>query len=419
MSEPSGCGTPHVAYISQQFPSLTMTFVYREVLALRALGVRIRPIAIWPPALESLSAEARPLVEETYYLMPLRWNQLIRQHLRYILTRPRRYFGALLTLVVLNQESLRNRLRSFGHFLYGVLAAAEVERCGARHLHADFALNAATVALVAARLTARPFSFAAHANDIFVNPVLLREKMAAAAFVVPVSEFNRQCLARLGAASKLHVVHCGLDLRQYSPRRDGSAPTRPLILSVGRLVEKKGFHVLIAACHCLARSGLDFECHIIGGGPEEARLRALILEYGLQERLTLLGPLPQEQVRERLRLATVFALPCIVARDQDRDGIPVALMEAMALTVPVVSTPISGIPELVKDGVNGRLVPPGDAQALADVLADLLSHRNAAEKLGRAGRLTIEREFNIEQSARQLRDLLTRELAELSVGPEA
>lgn len=399
-----------VAYISQGFPSLTTTFVYREVLALQRLGLKVRPISTWRPKRESLSNEALRLVDETFYIFPLRWPALLLAHMRYLLTRPARYLGALLRVTLLNRESLAHRLRSLGHFVYAVLAAEEVERCGAQHVHADFALNAATVAMIAAQLTGRPFSFAAHAADIFVNPVLLREKIAAARFVTPISHYNGERLMAVAghpaAAHKMHVVHCGLDLSQFALDAERVPPARPLVLSVGRLVEKKGFRYLIEACHRLRARGYDFECAIVGGGPEEAALRALIDQFGLADRVQLTGALPQERVRELLRQATIFALPCVVGRDRDQDGIPVVLMEAMALKVPVISTRLSGIPELIRDGQNGLLVPPSDSAALADALARVLDHPTFAGTLAQAGRATIEREFNVDRSAAQLMALL-------------
>lgn len=400
---------PKIAYISQAFPNLTMTFVYREVIALRRRGLRIQPISTWQPNRAALSAEAQALVDETYYLFPLQWSRLAAAHLRYLIARPGRYWGALALVTLLNRESLAHRLRSLGHFVYGVAAAAEVERGRADHIHADFALNAATVALVAARLTGRAFSFAAHAHDIYVDPVLLREKIAAAAFITPISEYNRRFLLQVSgnpaAANKMHVVHCGLDPDEFRPVPRTAANARPRLLGIGRLVEKKGFRYLLEACRLLAERGQDFECHIIGGGPEMEALRALRDAYGLGNRVELLGPQPQERVRELLNRADVFALPCVVASDGDRDGIPVVLMEAMALEVPVVSTSLSGIPELIHDGHNGRLVPPGDAVALADAIAGLLADPAFARRLAAQGRLTIAREFDIEQSITQLQTL--------------
>lgn len=407
---------PVIAYISQAFPSLTTTFVYREVQALRRLGLVIRPISTWRPERAKLSAEAQPLIDETYYLFPLRWPALLAAHMRWLFTRPGPYLGALALTVLFNREPLRNRLRSLGHFIYAALAAVEVERCGADHIHADFALNAATVALVAARLTGRPFSFAAHANDIFVNPVLLREKVRAAAFAAPISDFNRRVLLAAGgdpaAAGKLVVVRCGLEFSQFPPRPRPAPAGRPLaILAVGRLVEKKGFHILVEACRRLAAQGVAFECQIVGDGPEAPALRGQVAAAGLTERVRLAGALPQEQVRERFRQADLFALPCVVGRNNDQDGIPVVLMEAMAGQVPVISTTLSGIPELIQDGVSGLLVPPGDADALAAAIRRLGHDPALAERLAEQGRAAVARDFDVDQNAARLAALFASAIA--------
>lgn len=403
-----------IAYISQGFPSLTTTFVYREVLALRRRGLTIRPISTWRPQPGTLSEEAVGLIEETFYIFPLRWLRLLAAHLHYLVTRPRRYLGTLGLLTLFNHESLRNRLRLLVHFAYAVCATAEIERCQAQHIHADFALNAATVALVASRLTGRPFSFTAHAADIFVNPILLREKIAAARFIVAISEYNRRHLIEVagenGVASKIHVVHCGLDVDQFVPNRERPSNARPLLLAIGRLVEKKGLRYLVKACHILAERGRDFECYIVGQGPEEPTLRELVERYDLTDRVRLLGALPQERVRELLRQADVFALPCVVGSDHDQDGIPVVLMEAMATGVSVVSTRLSGVPEIVRDDVSGLLVPPGDANALVDAIVRLWDNPSLAARLADEGRATVERDFDIEKNAGRLAVLFGRSI---------
>ena len=403
-----------IVYISQEFPSLTKTFTYREVLALRRRGLTIRPISTWRPHLHLLSGEARRLVGETYYLFPLLWVRLLVQHLRYLITRPGAYLSTLGLLLLFNRETLRNRLRLLLQFVYAVLASAEVERCQAQHIHADFALNAATLALIASRLTGQPFSFTAHAADIFVNPILLREKIGAARFVVAISEYNRRHLLHVAnnhrAAYKIHVIHCGLDFSQFTPRLEGEHHSSLRILSVGRLVEKKGMRYLVEACHLLAQRGFDFQCGIVGQGPEAATLRDLIRTCGVSNRVRLLGPAPQERVRELLRQADVFVLPSVVGRDRDQDGIPVVLMEAMTTGISVISTRLSGIPELVRDGVNGLLVAPGDSGALADAISRLWGDPLLARRLAAEGRATVEREFNIERSAAQLADLFAKHL---------
>jgi glycosyltransferase involved in cell wall biosynthesis len=401
--------TPIIAYVSQQFPNLTATFTYREVLALRRRGLVVRPISTWRPQSRVISAEARGLIEETFYIFPLQWPKLLSLHLRYLFTRSRRYLSTLALLVFFNREPFRNRLRLLAHFIYAVSATAEVERCEAQHIHADYALNAATVALVASRLSGRSFSFTAHAADIFVNPILLREKIVAAWFGVAISEYNKRYLinaaGNASVASKLHVVHCGLDLDQFALRPAQALNPRPVLLSVGRLVEKKGLRYLVEACHILAERGRDFECLIVGEGPEEAALRRLVVERDLANRVRLLGALPQERVRELLGQVDTFALPCVMASNNDQDGIPVVLMEAMASGVPVISTRISGNAELIQDGVNGLLVPPGNAGALAKAIAYVWDNPLLAEQLAGDGRSTIERDFHIDKNIEQLAQL--------------
>ncbi|MCR4405517.1 MAG: glycosyltransferase [Anaerolineae bacterium] len=397
---------PIIAYVSQQFPCLTMTFIYREVLALRRYGLTIRPISTWRPPAGVMSEEAVELIGETFYIFPLPWLRLLGNHLHYLLTRPGRYLGTLGRLVLFNREPLRHRLRLLVHFIYAVRAAAEIERCQAQHIHADFALNAATVAMVASWLTGRPFSFTAHAADIFVDPILLREKIAAASFVVSISEYNKRHLVSIagdnGVAGKIHLVHYGLNIDQFTPNPNRKPNAVPVLLTVGRLVEKKGLQYLVKACRILVEQGYEFECLIVGQGPEEKMLRQLIREYGLGERVHLLGAMPQERVRELFRRADLFVLPCVVASNGDRDGIPVVLIEAMAMGLPVVSTSLSGIPELIENGVSGWVVSPHDEEELAGAMAKLLRDPHQRARMGAVGRRKVLEEFNIERSAAQL-----------------
>jgi glycosyltransferase involved in cell wall biosynthesis len=198
----------------------------------------------------------------------------------------------------------------------------------------------------------------------------------------------------------MRVVHCGVPVHRLRMELAGRVPGR--ILGVGRLDPIKGFEHLIDACAKLAEQGADFECHIVGEGPLRPALERRIVRLGLQGRVLLLGARPQEQVQAAMREASVFVLACVVTPKGDRDGIPVALMEAMATGLPVVSTDVSGIPELVIDGVTGRLAPPGDAQALADCLVNLLSDRSKAQQLALAARAHVEREFNVTTEAGKL-----------------
>lgn len=395
-----------IGYLAQVFPHLTMTFVYREVLALRAAGLDIQTFSIWKPKSGELSAEAKELVKDTFYIFPLKWPQFLWSHIWYLLTRPWRYGGTLGFYLMREHKSFKNRLRTFLHFCQGVYLAREVERSKVNHLHVHFALNATTVAMVVARLTDVTFSFTAHANDIFANPILLPEKIKEARFIIAISEYNIQFLYNVvpdpATIAKMHLVHCGIDVQQFSPPVRRSPNGRPIILAVGRLVEKKGYPFLIKACKLLVEQGYQFRCLIVGGGPQEALLKQMIVEQGLANWVSLEGIVFQEHLRDYLNQADIFVLPCVVASDQDMDGIPNTLMEAMAMEIPTISTPLSGIPELIEDHKTGLLAKPGDEVSLAQAIASLLDNEALGPALGKAGRLKVIEEFEIEKNARNL-----------------
>jgi glycosyltransferase involved in cell wall biosynthesis len=255
------------------------------------------------------------------------------------------------------------------------------------------------------RLCGVPFSFTAHAKDIYVRALnpgdLLQTKMRRAKFVVTCVEANQKLLAALGVkGTPIYNIYHGLDARQFAPRAGAAEePATPVLLSVGRLVEKKGFPVLIEACRLLKDKGYQFQCQIIGApGPCAEQVASLIRELRLEETIRLRPSVTQEELREVYRQATLFALPCQIAGNEDRDGIPNVLVEAMASGLPVVSTNISGIPELIESGVNGLLAPQKDARALADAIAELLDAPALRRKLGAAAREKVCRMFDAESN---------------------
>jgi glycosyltransferase involved in cell wall biosynthesis len=395
-----------VGYVMQKYPSLTLTFVYREVLALRAAGFEVETFSIWKPRRDELSSEARALVDETFYLFPLRLTLFAGSHLRYLLTRPRRYLSALAFCAMRDWAGGLQLLRRLSHFLQAGYLAAEVERRGIRHLHAHFARNATTLAMVVARLCDTTFSFTAHANDLFVAPTLLPQKLQAAHFVVAISEYNRhflqRCLPGPETQRKLHVVRYGLDTSHFARLAPPATDAPPLILSIGRLVEKKGFPYLVQACQHLSERGYRFRCVIVGQGPEEAKLRRMIASAGLAAHVQLAGAVFQEKLTHYLADAQVFALPCVVATDGDRDGIPNTLIEAMAMELATVSTEVVGIPELIEHEKSGLLVAPHDSLGLANALARLLDDEALRYALGKAGRAKVVAEYEIGKNTHEL-----------------
>jgi glycosyltransferase involved in cell wall biosynthesis len=281
-----------------------------------------------------------------------------------------------------------------------------------RHLHAHFCHSATTVAMFAGRLCGLPFSFTAHAKDIYVRALnpgdLLETKLRRAKFALTCVKTNQKRLASLGMKeTPIYNIYHGLDTRRFVPRADPpEAPATPMLLSVGRLVEKKGFPVLIEACRLLKDKGYRFECQIIGApGPCAQQVASLIHELGLEDTVALRPALTQEELRHVYQRATLFVLPCQIAENDDRDGIPNVLVEAMASGLPVVSTNISGIPELIEHGVDGLLTPQKDARAVADAVGRLLDAPALRRELGGAAREKVCRSFDAESNVLALHRL--------------
>jgi glycosyltransferase involved in cell wall biosynthesis len=271
------------------------------------------------------------------------------------------------------------------------------------HLHAHWATWPALSAWVISRLTGIPYSVTGHAHDLFLPNPMLARKVADSRFFATISDFNRDLLIRLcgpSAAGRIRVIRCGLPLESFRyDARAGRASGDPYrIVSVGRLVDYKGFDVLIRACGILGRSGVPLRCVIVGDGPERARLERLAGDPDLHGVVELKGERLQREVLEILTGADLFVLACAPGRDGLQDGIPIALMEAMAVGVPVISTKLSGIPELVIDETTGLLVSPNDPGQLAAAMNRLLNDRAQAAGLSRQARDLIERQYDLSRS---------------------
>jgi len=291
-------------------------------------------------------------------------------------------------------------------------------------LHAHFASSPGLVALFTSRLTGVPYTLSAHAKDIYTSdPGDLRPKLREARAVITCTEYNRRHLQAhygLQCEGKLHCVYHGVDLSQFPFfGSHASEQGAPLVLSVARLVEKKGLEDLIAAAALLRRRGRRFMVEIIGEGPLRSTLQAQVRAFGLEGVIALAGARSQETVCLAYRRASVFALPCKVAGNGDRDGIPNVLLEAVASGVPVVSTPVSGIPELIESGRQGLLVEPAQPVMLADALERILSSPELSSRLAGAARARLEAHFSLDRSAARLRTLFQHLPAENPVQPKS
>ena len=407
-----------VAYLAKRFPRLSETFVLNEILELRRRGLDLVTFALMDPLEKMVHPAAAALQPEVTYLHdpahPFRsWWRLLGGAALQALARPHRALRLLCALV-----SVHRSAPSVRHAVEGLWLARDLRKRGASHLHAHFAHSPAAVAYMARLAGGPPFSFTAHAKDLYTTlPRNLRIRAKASTCVVTCTEFNRRHLEALLSGTPhptVHVVHHGTDIERFTPEHSSPRPGR--ILSVGRLVPKKGYTTLIAALGLLAERGIDFSCDIFGGGPQRDELAGEIEGRGLEARVRLHGPRMQEDILRAYRSASIFALAPVVTDDGDRDGIPNVLVEAMACGIPVVSTRISGIPELVDDGDDGLLVDPGNPQALADALQSLLEDAALRAKLGAAGRLKVEDLFDLTRNTGRLLELFAGQTEPLASG---
>lgn len=387
-----------ISYVIGTYPSLTTTFIDRELAELVKRGFDVRVVAVRRPRSE-LSEGQRELARRTEYVLPVRPLAFAWTQLRWLVRRPLTYLGTLV-YVLRQPHDNGSRRKSVAHLLIGAEVARRLEPRRDGHLHAHFADRAATVALVASRLLDIRYSLTAHANDIYLAPTLLPAKIGNSIVTVTCTDYNERHLRETlepGVGSRVRRIYHGLELEGYTSIERDAGRSR-VIVSVGQLKQKKGLRHLIEAVALLRDRGVDVECRIIGEGPLRDELQGLIASHHVEDRVTLLGALPHPAVVTHYREARAFALPCVVADDGDRDGIPNAILEAMASGLPVISTPISGIPEAVRDGETGLLVEPGDAAQLADALERVVTDDRAWRNLGSAARSFVIGEFEISRN---------------------
>jgi glycosyltransferase involved in cell wall biosynthesis len=425
-----------VAYVLKGYPRLSELFIASEIYRLEQLGVPLRLHVIKPADEAQQHGIVARIKSRPQYLpatgslskTPLR--RWLAAHLGEFLpslrsVARRRPAGVARAVFAAGAQAVRAR-RSFRawprkvylkEFLQAAVVAERVLDDGdVRHLHAHFCHGATTVVWLASMMTGLPFSFTAHAKDIYcesLNPAgLLRRKLRAARFVVTCTDANREHLLKVEPGARVHCVYHGpnAEFTELLSGTNGAAwpantteSRRLRALGVGRLVAKKGFDVMVEACGILRRREVSFEAVIVGEhGEHEAELRRRIEALGLSDSVRLAGPMEQTRLFEEYRRAGVFCLPCRVLDNGDRDGIPNVLMEAMACGLPVVTTPVSGIPEIIRDGFNGRLVPPDDPAALADALLRIDADQQLARSLADEARATVRDRFDGERFAAEL-----------------
>lgn len=395
-----------IAYVVSRFPDPSETFVLRELNAVeRRAGVELELFVLFPPKHPFVHPDAERWITRVHRASPA---AALAGTLYWLVRRPLRMCGALASVLAGHWRKPDRLLRALIACTAGAAHARTMRRLRVDRIHAHFATYPALAAWLAGRLIDVPFSFTAHAHDIYVDQLHLDTLAGEARAIAAISEFNRSFLRPYvgDASTPIELVRCGVAPSLYAFRERTLPREGPVrAICVATLNELKGHAVLLEA---LARGGAELErlkLDLVGSGPLEADLREQVERLGLSERVRFHGTRSEVEVAQLLDRADLFVLASVVARNGRMDGIPVALMEALATGLPVVASRLSGIPELVRDGETGLLARAGDPDDLARALRELLGDPEAAVARARAGRELIEREFDIERSADRMLEL--------------
>lgn len=396
-----------VAYLTGQYPRATDTFIQREVAALRDHGLVVETYSVRRTGAEHhVGKEQRAEAARTFHILEATANPLVtlRAHVS-ALRHPGRYLRGLWLAWRTAPGGIRGHIYNLIYFAEAVVLAHHMRKRGVVHLHNHIAKASCTVAMLASTVSGIPYSFTLHGPDIFFEPIHWRldEKIARAAFVACISHFCRSqgmIFSDPAHWERLHIVHCGVDPSLYDTPR--GAPAKRLLF-VGRLAVVKGLPVLLRALHQVAAEHPDLRLTLIGDGPERAALEDEARALGLSGMVDFVGYKGQGEVAQALRDADILVLPSFA------EGLPVVLMEALAARVPVLTTRIAGVGELVEDGVSGRLVAPGDPAELADALRAMLNAPPEVHAaMGQAGRARVVAEFDSATEAGKLAALIAR-----------
>ncbi|WP_412565014.1 glycosyltransferase [Thalassobius sp. MITS945101] len=392
-----------IAYLTGEYPRATDTFIQREVAELRKQGFEVETCSIRQTGAEHLvGEEQRQEAARTFHVLKACTKPLtsLRAHLR-ALAQPARYLRTLRLAWKTSPGGIKPTLYQLFYFAEAVVLADHLRRHKVQHLHNHIAKASCTVAMLCHEVSGIPYSFTLHGPDIFFEPIRWRldEKVARASFVACISDFCRSQGMSFAARAhwdRMHIIHCGVEPNRYAAigARQGNH-----LLFVGRLAAVKGVPVLLEALKSARGHRPDLQLTLIGDGPERAGLEAEAKALGLSGAVHFVGYKSQSEVAETLKSVDALVLPSFA------EGVPVVLMEAMAASLPVITTRIAGIPELVEDGLSGHLVPPGDVQALEAAILMLLDNPDAAA-MGAAGREKVIADFDIQQEAARLGSLI-------------
>jgi len=408
-----------IAFLISQFPETHETFILREFLELKQQGIQFSIYSLKNCNDKIIHPSAKQLTAQTVYSNFLFSRQLIHHNLKTFFRHPLRFTFAIFTIFYYHRKTPSILFKTLAAIPKTVFYANLMKKQGVAHLHVHWANIPTTLGWFIHKLTNMSYSFTAHAFDIFLDNPMLAPKIGSATFVVTCTDYNRKHLQSLvNQPQKILLNYHGIDLTELP--KTGKQPTFAtrqnsyFILSIGRLKEQKGFPYLIESCHLLKQQGLKIHCQIVGEGPDRESLENLIAALQVADCVQLVGLKSQQEIMQLYEWADIFVLPCVIASDGDRDGIPNVLIEALALQVPVVSTNVSGVPEIIRDRGTGLLAQSRDAVDLGEKIKYLLTHSELRFKLARNGRKWVERLFNIQVNVKQLSDIFREQLSNLT-----
>jgi len=399
-----------LAYLVSQYPTISHTFILREIRKLRALGCDIQVVSVRAPDRDvtQLTPDEREEYQRTLVIFAAGMTAIVGAHLKTILRRPVAYFAGLLYAIRLAKWDLREMFLNVMYFGEAVVAGSWIWARGLTHVHSHFS---STLELFVARVFPITYSATIHGSGEFDDVVgfYMAEKVARAAFLIGISQYGRSQMMRASDPQhwhKLEVVPLGVEPSVFLPRAQRENSERFEIVCVGSLVPAKGYHILLAAAARLLQQGRTaWRLRLVGEGRARASLENTIRELGLEDYVRLEGACNQERVREIYRESDLFVLTSFA------EGVPVVLMEAMAMEIPCLATWITGVPELIRHGVDGWLVPPGDAEPVAEALSYLMDQPALRESMGKSGRARVIEKYNLEQNVARLAGIFRQRLA--------
>ena len=382
-----------IAYLCSEYPAVSHTFIFREIESLRQAGMTVHTATIRKPAnLSVMTPAEQDEAKRTLVVLSQPLSGMLRAHVHCLIKSPAGYIRMAFEALRPAFSGPKKPIKAAAYFMEAGILLKWLHELEIEHVHEHFGSTTAIVAMLMKAYGGITYSMSIHGPDIFygIDSAMLEEKVCKASFVRCISHYCQSQVMRISPPSnwqRQHIVRCGVDPETYTPRPD-PCNEKPHLLCVGRLVPAKGQHLLLEACRRLQKDGMRFHLTLVGDGPDRETLEQFRDKHGLSRMVTFTGALGQEAVRKHYDSADIFVLASFA------EGVPVVLMEAMAKEIPVISTRITGIPELIDHGHDGLLATPGDTSDLALQIRTLIDHPEMRQKIGKAGRQTVERRYN-------------------------